>query len=145
MRFLPRTPALVSLVLGAFTACVAPCQAGFISGDGTLGHFEGTFTYSPTDATHATLTVALTNPSPPANGGFLTGFVFNNPTDDITGVTFTSSKSAFKLLGGTHFDNGINGAPYGVFDIGAALGGDFLGGGKPTDGIGVGKTATFVF
>jgi hypothetical protein len=38
-----------------------------------------------------------------------------------------------------------SGSPFGTFDFGAALGGDFLGGGSPTDGIAVGDSRTFAF
>jgi hypothetical protein len=41
--------------------------------------------------------------------------------------------------------NDVSGVPYGQFDFGAALGGDFEGGGNPNDGIAVGDTATFTF
>jgi hypothetical protein len=109
-----------------------------------LGFYQGTLEYTDTDAHHATLTVSLTNTSPTTNGGYLTGFVFNNPHGDVTGVALTGP-AAFKLLGGATFQNGINGAPFGHFDIGAAVGGSFEGGGKPSPGIGVGHTGAFVF
>ena len=110
-----------------------------------LGSFKGSFTYAPVDATHATLEVVLTNTSPAANGGFLTAFVFNNPQDRITGATLTASNAHFALLGAPPFHNGINGASFGHFDLGASTGGSFEGGGNPGGGIGVGQTATFTF
>ena len=39
----------------------------------------------------------------------------------------------------------MNVSPFSVFDIGAALDGDFLSGGSPTKGIPVGGTASFYF
>ena len=130
------------LVLASFSES---SQAIPISGNGSLGNFNGTFSYTFSSATAAELDVTLTNTSNPSNGGFLTGFVFNNPGDHITGVSLTdpSGFSDFTLLGGPSFNNTIKGAPYGQFDIGAALGGNFQGGGNPGGGIGVGQTASF--
>ncbi len=115
-----------------------------ISGDGTWGDFTGSLTYNANSTTSARLSVALMNTSPIANGGFLTGFVFNNPANLITGITGTSfTNTKFQLLGLS--DNGISASPYGGFDMGAALGGNFLGGGNPNFGISVNDTAEFIF
>jgi len=110
-----------------------------------LGNFTGEFTYHYDTSTKAELNVRLTNTSPADNGGYLTGFVFNNPNNYITGVTLTGSNSNFKLLGAPSFKDSINAAPFGNFDIGAALGGDFLGGGSPKNGIPAGGSANFYF
>jgi hypothetical protein len=131
------------LILVAVAALMVPVavMADPISGTGSLGSFTGTFDYVATDSGNATLTITLTNTSPAANGGYITGFVFNNPSDLITGVTLTQG-NGFDLL----FDNdSVNGQPYGQFDIGAALGGNFEGGGTPSNGIPVGDTWTFIF
>jgi hypothetical protein len=109
-----------------------------------LGFFQGSLAYTVTDATHGTLTVTLTNTSPTANGGYLTGFVLNNPGGQITKVSL-AGPAAFALLGGPKFNNGINAAPFGRFDLGAAVGGSFEGGGNAQSGLGVGQTGTFVF
>ncbi len=131
---------LMLLALAALMLPVA-AMADTISGTGPLGSFTGTFDYVATDSTTATLTVTLTNTSPAANGGYITGFVFNNPDNLITGVTLTQG-NGFDLM----FDNdNVSGQPYGQFDIGAALGGSFEGGGDPKPGIPVGETWTFVF
>lgn len=110
-----------------------------------LGDFSGTLTYSYTDALSSQLVIELTNTSPAANGGFLTGFVFNNPGDFIDSVGFLSTDLDFQLLGGTDFDDSVNGGPFGQFDIGASTGGNFEGGGAPSSGLGIGATATFTF
>ncbi len=117
----------------------------FASGAGALGDYNLTLAYSPLSTTHGTLTATLMNTSPPANGGFLTAFVFNNPNNDITGASLTASISNFHLLGAPNFNNGVNGAPYGHFDIGASTFKSFEGGGNPAKGLGVGQTATFTF
>lgn len=108
-----------------------------------LGAFEGTFNYTPTNATQGTLVITLKNTSP--QSGYLTAFVFNNPEDRITAASLTSSDSDFFLLGGPSFNNGVNGAPFGLFDLGASTGGSFQGGGNPSVGIAVGFTETFTF
>jgi len=117
----------------------------FIDGIGPLGSYSGSLGYSFTDATTAELEISLTNTSPAANGGFLTAFVFNNPSNFISGVSLSTTDSDFGLLGGPSFSNGINGAPFGQFDIGASTGGGFTGGGNPALGIAVGGSETFTF
>jgi hypothetical protein len=110
-----------------------------------LGDYIAQFTYSLFSPTAAELTVSLTNTSPSSNGGFLTGFVFNNPNNFITNVNLSGSNPFFALLGGSSFQDTISASPLGMYDIGASLGGNFLGGGSPTRGIPVGGTASFGF
>ena len=110
-----------------------------------LGNFMGEFTYKYFSSTNAVFDVTLTNTSAISNGGYLTGFVFNNPNNYISGVTLASSNSSFELLGAQSFNDSVSASPYGKFDIGAALGGNFLGGGSPLSGIAVNNTATFEF
>ncbi len=151
---IPRTarPAQAGLVLAVALALVPAVSADPITivGDTAhstegLGNFSATLTYTPTSASTALLTIALTNTTSPAIGGFLTGFVLNNPGGAITGITFSSTNANFQLLGGPSFNNSVSGSPFGDFDFGAALGGDFLGGGSPNGGIPAGGSATFVF
>ena len=142
---------LLSLAVFLFAAFPSKSDAIPIAGiesasESGLGDFTGTFTYSFTDASNATIVLSLTNTSPVANGGFLTAFAFNNPLNQITGVTLSSSDPDMDtLLGGPTFSNGINGQPYGFFDIGVSTGGSWQGSGPPSDGIGVGETFTFTF
>ena len=84
--------------LCAILTCIF-CLLGFlpqisfafpISGNGTLGSFVGDISYNPTNAE---LTVELTNTSPVDNGGYLTAFAFNNPSDSITSITGVSLSS----------------------------------------------------
>jgi hypothetical protein len=114
-------------------------------GTGTWGAYTGTIEYTFANANTAQFKVFLTNTSPVANGGYLTGFVFNNPSNNITGITFSSSDADFSLLGGPTFNNSVNGSPYGQFDIGASTSTSFEGGGNPNKGIAVGNTADFTF
>ncbi|MFH1128464.1 MAG: PEP-CTERM sorting domain-containing protein, partial [Candidatus Omnitrophota bacterium] len=121
-------------------------------GNGTWGDFEGNLAYNPISAASAKLEIILQNTSPVANGGYLTGFVFNNPSNLIQGITSISfTNTNFQLLGlavkknEINFQDTIDAAPYGNFDIGAALGGDFLGGGNPNFGIPIDDTDKFVF
>ncbi|MDP2652921.1 MAG: PEP-CTERM sorting domain-containing protein [Candidatus Omnitrophota bacterium] len=117
-----------------------------IGGDGLLGSYSGSLNYSFTNSTTAQLEIFLTNTSPADNGGYLTAFVFNNPRNRITDISFSSSDPDFNLLGeDSSFQNGVNGRPYGQFDIGASTGSAFQGGGKPSKGIAVGDTESFTF
>jgi hypothetical protein len=147
-----------SLVL-AFLASVslvsAPVFAGNIVADRAastsgLGRFTGQIMVTNQRAMSALVTVTLTNTSPASNGGYITGFVLNDPATDLGGnikgiSNFTTTNSDFVLLGGPTLTQGISAAPFGSFAFGAALGGNWLGGGNPTGGIGVGESATFTF
>jgi hypothetical protein len=134
----------VALINLAWFTC-GTSRAALITGNGLLGHFEANVTYSAANSTSATLTVELFNTSPAANGGYLTAFIFNNPGNFISDVSLSTTDSDFSLLGGPSFDNSIGGSPFGLFDIGVSTGGGFEGGGPPSNGIGVGNSATFTF
>lgn len=112
-----------------------------------LGNFVGELTYSYTSASQGMFTVELTNTSPVSNGGYITAFAFNNPSNLITSVGFTDTY--FNLLGESDFNDGIKCSPFGDFDIGTSLGGkaesNFGDGGSPVNGIGVGENKTFTF
>ena len=134
------------LIIGLICFLVFSSQQGLattLEGTGTLGSFEGSWEYNGTD----TLTVTLENTSDPANGGYITAFAFNNPLEgsDIDVTLTTTSDPDFGIIGGDTFDNDVNCQPLGWFDIGAGIGNNWTGGGKPSDGIGVGDSETFTF
>jgi len=114
-----------------------------------LGSFTGSASYSYSDSSHATFTVALTNTSPSANEGYITAMAFLLPSmtyqTKIYSVFMSSSPDEFHLLyqpKTSPFDN----HPFHLdFDFGAAVGKSWEGGGKPSEGIGVGSTETFTF
>jgi hypothetical protein len=137
----------VSLILAAsVSAAPLPLTGDMAHSTSGLGDFSATLNYSYTDATHATLSINLTNTTNPAIGGYLTAFVFNNPGSHITGVpSLTTDFASFSVLGGPTFQKAVNGAPYGQFDLGASTFSSFEGGGNPSVGIGVGQTGHFQF
>ncbi len=113
-----------------------------------LGNFSATLSYSSFGATSGSLSIQMTNTSPPANGGYITAFAFNAPSAwGANVVTFGSTPNTnFNVIGGPSFNNSINGQPFGNFDIGASTSSDFQGGGSPNVGIGVGNPpVTFTF
>ncbi|MBA3975195.1 MAG: hypothetical protein C0504_13385 [Candidatus Solibacter sp.] len=133
---------LAGLFLAAVSAFAAPVT---MSGTGEYGSFTGTIEYIGSSNTTGSLVMSFTNTTP-VFGGYITGVVFNNPGGSITDVTsFTSDDPDFQLIGDPNFEGGINGAPYGDFDIGSSLGDGWLGAGSPVGGIAVGETATFTF
>ena len=145
---------VLTTVLGALL--LAPSPAGAVPipifGSGLLGSFTGSFDYTAIDDTSGTVSVSLTNTTPPADGGFLTAFVFNLPFPGVvTAAPLTSSDTDFATIGGPppppadDFADSVNGAPFGQFDIGASTGGSFEGGGMPSLGFGPGGVATFDF
>jgi len=137
----------VGVVL-ALLVLTLPAQAAFIVGAPTppneprLGAFTGSLNVASSGANDATLTVSLTNTSPALNGGYLTAFVFNNPSSYTIGLT-SSTSSTFKEF--LDSNNDVSGAPYGQFDFGVTTNGGFQGGKSPDAGLAVGQSATFVF
>ena len=139
---------LVALPLAAQAALIstgsidiAANTAGSTEG---LGDFTGSLEYFYDDANSALgqLVVKLTNTTP-VGGGYLTGFLMNNP-DPITSITvFSAPNASWQQLGLSN--NGQSANPFGDFDFGAALGGNFEGGGSPNAGIAVSSTGTFSF
>ena len=134
--------AIAALMLAPSIAGAVPISIG---GTGALGSFSGSFDYSATDDTSATVDIILNNDS--LTAGFITAFLFNIPgIADVSGATLTPSDPDFVLLGDDDsFDNGENGAPFGQFDIGATTGNSFEGGGNPALGIPQGGSGTFTF
>lgn len=134
-----------ALILAAVLAFAfsSVASAATITGLGNVGSFSATFDYiyDALIPTEAKLEVAITNTSDAANGGYITGFVFNLPEEwpGATAVTLSADYSSFKL------EKNLSAAPYGTFDLGAVLGGSFLGGGNPKPGIKVGDTGVFTF
>lgn len=111
-----------------------------IAGTGEWGSYTGDLTYDS-----GTLRISLTNTSPAANGGYLVGFVFNTPVGIYYNGSYEFSGPSESIFLVTYANNGINGAPYGQFDILAATSDSFTGGGAPQAGLPVGGFATFAF
>jgi hypothetical protein len=112
-----------------------------------VASFTGSIDYVATSDSAATFTVVLDNTTgAPATAALMVGFVFNNPSNLITGANRASStNSFFDVIGGPTFNNSISGSPYGDFDIGASITNDWLGGGSPNNGVAIGGSLTFVF
>jgi MYXO-CTERM domain-containing protein len=136
-------PAQVALVVGtglfgaAASADIIQFTSDTINSTEGLGAFEGSLDYDPTQAR---LTISITNTSSSENGGFITGLAFRVGSDDpsVSAIMTTATEPFVGL--------GVNEAsPFGNFLAGVALGGDWLGGGSPQDGIAVGATGTFEF
>jgi hypothetical protein len=132
----------------AALAATSSLTAAPIAGNGSLGDFTGDFSYNA--VTH-TVSVTLTNAPTTAAGGVLTGFAFSLPGQPgaVTSVVYTppgmGPGSSFTLLGGASFNNSVNVNPYGLADLGAALGGNWQGGGPSAGGLAIGDSATWTF
>ena len=138
-----------AVALAALCGLLAPAasaSAGIITGTNGLaglGTFDGDLSYNATGDHTATLQMTLHNTSDAVNKGFLTAFAFNNPGGRITGAALTSTAPAFHLIGDPGSPGGVNGAPFGHFDLGASTGKSFEGGGNPHTGIGVDRPICF--
>jgi hypothetical protein len=154
---------LAAAILAGLAALAAPgsARAAFVA-DSTVniagtpqtsgpGYFTGSIAVDNLSKTSADVRITLTNTSPVANGGYITGFAFNLPTPGVTSAGLTSAAPAsFTQIGGGAPDtignyDAVAGSPYGYFDVGAAVGGDLLGGGSPVSGVAVNQTGTFTF
>src|SRR5262245_5573979 len=121
--------AIAALMLAPSIAGAVPIAIG---GTGTLGSFTGSFDYTPGTGT---VNITLNNTS--ATLGYITGFLLNIPDGaDVSSAIYGTTDGDFLLVGSSgSFDNGESGSPDGDFDIGAALGANYLGGGNPSFGI----------
>lgn len=87
------------------------------------------------------LTISMTNDTSSSIGGFLTGFVFNIDSADISASAILSSTTDADFL-----NTGVESAsPFGMFDAGSALGANWTGGGTPSAGMATNTLETFVF
>ena len=111
-----------------------------------LGSYEGQVNWTaPISGSGGpgTFILTLTNTSSAANGGYITGFAFNL----VDGLTPDFLEDASELPEWEQLTN-PNVPPWGTFDTGAAVGGNWLGSagsGGPDLGIGVGESWQFTF
>jgi len=139
---------LFSIAAAALTTSVASAGTVNIVSDNAnsteqLGSYEGSLTY---DSELSLLTVILKNTTVGVTSAKLTGFVFN--IDGNATATFIDSDNlTTDGFNESAFDNtgSASASPFGTFDFGAAIGGNFLGGGSPNPGIGIGTTGIFQF
>ncbi len=138
--------AVVAALLGASSPALGgPVFINADMGNSTegLGDFSGSVEYTFTGGDTGTLVVELMNTSLPANGGKITAFVFNINSSDASALATLSSTSNSSFLNLT--GSGLNAPPFGTYEGGAGLHGQFLGGGSPNNGIAVGDSDTFTF
>lgn len=134
----------IGIAAFAAAALVAAADASVVTFDSNpglegLGSFAGEMEWNYIGANAGTLRVSLTNTSPVDNGGYLTGFAFNTVYDLQLKIAENGARTGWSDI------VDVNAPPLGVFDHGAALGGDWLGGGSPLAGVGVGQTFDFIF
>jgi hypothetical protein len=127
---------IVASVLGLF-AGIANADTVQIAGTGPTGAYTGTVEYN-FDAGGNDLFITLKNLASDTNN-YITGFVFNVNGDAIAELN-PDPDGTFEDLGPLTSAN-----PYGNFEAGAAIGGDFEGGGNPTSGVAFGDERTFAF
>lgn len=143
-----RGTAIGSAVMVAISAITTEANSTMIAFDSLpglngLGSYSGTCEWTaPTLASGGggVLAFTLTNTSSARNGGYLTGFGFRL----IQPLAASFRPDPVQLPGWMAIYD-FNAPPFGMFDAGAALGGDWTGGGAPQNGIGVGETMVFSF
>jgi hypothetical protein len=104
-----------------------------------IGNFTGlvNYGYNPSLG-FFDLTISLTNTSGDPNLK-ITGFVFNSDVNQVFATLKPNPTASFENIAGS------KASPFGTFEFGAALGGDWLGGGSPADGIQKNASQTFHF
>ena len=137
------------------TAWGIPFYADTANSTEGLASFEGDIEYSfinsGPDTGSYELKITLKNTTTSANGGYLVGFVLNNPKDQIDKVTLktnTAGQWLWAVEGDPPLNNGVSANPFGDFDFGAILFGDSFergGNGNPSYGIGVEIPGVFSF
>jgi len=135
--------AIVAAGLLAASARASMLSFESVDGNEGLGFYSGTMEWQRPgkDEDCGTLLVTLWNESPEENGGFLTGFAFR-VTDGLL-LTYLGDNTA-SGDSWEHISN-VNAHPYGMYDYGAAIGGNWLGGGSPHAGIAAGEMRAFAF
>lgn len=143
-----RTTGVMAAALAALLWLPATSTGAVLSGvcsqvdgddaDGEFGQCSKTMTLSDDGMT---LTIALTNTSPAANGGFITADAFLLP--DIGIADWSSTDADFTFF--SPFDGNVSGGEVAGFNRNAlfSISDNWEGGGQPSAGIGVGETATF--
>lgn len=126
-----------AMLVGAAEASIVSFESN--PGLEGLGSYDGSMEWIYGGGSAGMLRVTLTNTSPAANGGYLTGFAFRAVYNDQLKIAYMSSYPGWSEI----VDPACN--PFGEFDHGAALGGNWLGGGSPLAGIAVGATKSFDF
>jgi hypothetical protein len=144
LAFARRAGVVASLLVAALAA---PAQGSIaIASDSAnsqnhLGQFTGSIDYGFNLGANAwQVQITLTNTTP-APAGYITGVIFNIASSD-------PNAKATLVSGPANFSNAPNqnGGPFGgPYRAGAALGGNFNGGGSYTQGLGGGQTGIFRF
>lgn len=135
--------ATVATLASAAGAAVLPITSNSSLSTEGLGAFNGTLNYTYLGGSSGQLDVTLTNTTPMSIGGFITAFMFRPPSDM---GTFTSSLIASNYPAMVNIPAGASGSPFGGTWIGGAgIDGQWLGGGNPAGGVGVGQTGSWSF
>lgn len=137
-----------SAIAAACVLTANPAQASVVitgdvsgSAENTGATFSGELAYTHIGGSVGELTITLTNDTPLGVGGRLTAIVFRFDTVDAFASTLLLSSTVSGMT-----DTGVvNGAPFGTFMGGAGTGGQFEGGGSPSNGLAIGASATFVW
>lgn len=143
-----KTGLIAGSAMAAFFGLVGSASASLVNfasdGGSIVGStgvsFTGSSRWTATNEGHGVLEISITNTTNPEVGGNLTGFAFNFGGFDAS-IDLVSS-DALGFVGITH----VSAQPFGDdFAAGAAIGGNWLGGGRPQGGLAIGQTGVFSF
>ncbi len=139
-----RRPAFALVALASIAgAASAEMFFGDVAGsaENSGATFSGNLTYEHIGAAVGELTITLTNDTPIGVGGRLTAIAFRFDTVDPFASTLLLSSTVAAMTN----TGSVNAAPFGTFMGGAGTGGQFEGGGSPSNGLAIGASATFVW
>lgn len=136
-------PVWAAVVFTAPTAMASIAFSGNVgaSTEETGSNYSGTLDYTHIAGNVGQLTITVTNDTTGGIGGRLTAIAFRFDSADVTAATLLTSSG----VAGMTNTGSVNGAPFGTFMGGAGTGGQFEGGGSPSNGLAIGATATFIW
>ncbi|MBL0922167.1 MAG: hypothetical protein IBJ10_08580 [Phycisphaerales bacterium] len=131
----------LAAMCGAASASIASFQSDSASIVGSTGvSFSGSSSWTYSGGSNGLLQITLTNTTGSDVGGMLTGFAFDLGT--FEGSAVLQSASVLNFVGITN----VSAEPFGKgYDAGAAVGANWLGGGRPQGGLSSGQTGVFTF
>lgn len=140
---LPLAALAMAALASSASAAVLPITSNSSLSTTGLGAFTGTLNYTYLGGTSGQLDVTLTNTTAASIGGYITAFMFRPPTDMGTFASMLTASSQPMM---TDIPAGASGSPFpGSWIGGAGLNGQWLAGGSPGGGVGVGLTGSWTF
>ncbi len=127
-------------VAGSASASFSTATYASTPGVEGLGAYTAQVSFSYTSGNTASVTIAVTNTSNAANGGYLTALAVTGST----GISAVYCNGCDDLNFG-ELNGPVSASPFGDFMAGFSTSSSWTGGGSPSLGLGIGQSASFSF